>query len=240
MGYLGRHVSGHNPSMEPGRAKGRRDLSVPVGILTVGVALLAWWFPRTLAPSSTAETQAVETVQSDVTSPEETRSPEPTTTEPATTIEPTTSPPTVEVTTSAPEPEPEIVEAEDVSSAPAVDLSSISLEAERASNGYGHRVGEDLYALGDDGTLQLDVTWRVYDSDGRAMQGDQCQIVVSLTGPGDDQARRFSRCGSTARAFFRGWPERITVAGDWTIEVIDELTGLTTSLDIEVLEDRDA
>jgi hypothetical protein len=120
----------------------------------------------------------------------------------------------------------------------AEDLSHVELVVERGSNGAGWDIGDQLYALNDDGRLSIGVVWTAYDRDGEARSDSECQIVVRLDGPGQSQSRRFTDCNAESQTFFDGWPEVVTAAGSWTASATDELTGLSSSVEFTVLSDR--
>lgn len=197
-----------------------RHVIITSAVLGVVVAILAWRFPQSAPSSPIAPPTATEAPQA-LQQPNEEPSPLTTPEAPSAAVKPsaTTEPPTALLEMPA-------------------DLSHIELELDRASNGAGHKIGPQFYALDDEGELQLDIGWTVYDTDG-AERGDDCQLLVELHGPSASQARRFSDCQGGSRGFFRGWPETIVDTGVWTASVTDEVTGLSERVPFQVAGSRD-
>lgn len=198
-----------NVSVVSGRTVG--TWGVLVGVAGVAVAILAWQYPRPIPESAPVATVEV-TVPALVTS--------------------------AAAVGSSGEPAP--VDASEPAVVPVTaDLSSLAIQVQKADNGDGYKVGEDLYALGRHGTLALDVEWTLTDRNGSELRGEDCQVVVSVEGPGESLIRRFASCSGLTRGYFDGFPSGITVPGDWTVTVLDELSGREQSRAITVLASRD-
>lgn len=104
-----------------------------------------------------------------------------------------------------------------------VDAIAINVEALQ-----GRKVGPNMFAF--DGNLDfgLGYGWTA-TAGGVEVDGENCQIKMQVTGPESFPAQRTAECTKSVGSPFN-WginSERITTPGDYTITVIDEITGAT-------------
>lgn len=102
---------------------------------------------------------------------------------------------------------------------------------------YGDRVGRDLYKLSDDlGILQLGVRWYATRSDGTRMNGDNCQIVLTVDGPDIVPATRWAESALSRVSVWSDSDSIFTAhePGTYVASAVDELTGTNGVRTIQV------
>lgn len=94
-------------------------------------------------------------------------------------------------------------------------------------------MGPALFQPSDYGEVELVGEWTALDHDGVAITDSSCQILTSITGPGDFRyAVRSAECSDS-------WAEyrtSVTEPGDYTFTVTDELTGSTSETVVQVIQ----
>lgn len=95
----------------------------------------------------------------------------------------------------------------------------------------GRKLGRDAYALGSAGEADITYKWTGYSSSGTKMDGTNCQMVATITGPQTFPTYRTANCSERFASSFNGHLTGldITVPGTYTISVTDEVTGATAS-----------
>ncbi|MFD3448640.1 hypothetical protein ACFDTO_28990 [Microbacteriaceae bacterium 4G12] len=94
-----------------------------------------------------------------------------------------------------------------------------------------------MFQLGRDDQVYVGFTWKAFLSDGVQKVGDTCQILVRFTGPAELPSYRDDNCSRKNVAFFSGNPSYASVAvtGDYTITVLDGMSGIESSATFRVV-----
>lgn len=100
----------------------------------------------------------------------------------------------------------------------------------------GKKLGPSSYALGSKGEADITYRWTGYSSTGTKMDGTNCQMVATITGPQVFPSYKTANCSERFASSFNGLPTGldITMPGTYTINVKDELTGATSSASFTV------
>lgn len=104
-----------------------------------------------------------------------------------------------------------------------VDAITITVETLQ-----GRKLGPNFFAF--DGNLDFGLGYAyTATAGGVAVKDESCQIIMQVTGPEWFPAQRTAECSRRVGSPFNGGinSERITVPGEYTITVTDELTGTT-------------
>ncbi|WP_454301331.1 hypothetical protein [Salana multivorans] len=76
------------------------------------------------------------------------------------------------------------------------------------------------------------VEWRLFDQYGALIDGEQCQVLVSVEGPATVPSERSARCANKNAQHLN---VKLPEAGEYTISVLDELSGVEGSTAVTVL-----
>lgn len=109
----------------------------------------------------------------------------------------------------------------------------------------GGRVGTNRFQLddwGDEGPLvQVSPAWTAFSSDGSKYTEQDCDLVVKVDGPEKFGPWYSAKC--TKSSFWNGFGDandsgtsEISLPGQYTLTLTDEKSGISTSLDFEVVE----
>lgn len=109
----------------------------------------------------------------------------------------------------------------------------------------GGRVGTHRFQLddwGDEGPLvQVSPAWTAYSSDGSEYIEQDCDLVVKVDGPENFGPWYSAKC--TKSSFWNGFGDandsgtsEISLPGQYTLTLTDEKSGISTSLDFEVVQ----
>lgn len=162
---------------------------------------------------------------------------------------PTTSPPTSTPPTEPPPTEPPPTEPPTTDPPPtppsAPERFEVIVDTPTLMKAGGNRVGTNRFQLEDyanDGLLvQVAPAWTAYDADGTEFRDDSCSIVVKVEGPESFGPWYSKRCTKSDIWNGNGDPadggtSEISLPGIYTVTLEDENTGVSTSLDFEVIE----
>jgi uncharacterized protein YfaS (alpha-2-macroglobulin family) len=72
-------------------------------------------------------------------------------------------------------------------------------------------------------------------ADGTKNNGDDCQIIVRVSGADTFPAYRTAECSKSSGSMSADNAEEITVPGNYTVTITDETTGATGTADFRVL-----
>lgn len=104
---------------------------------------------------------------------------------------------------------------------------AMAVKTDRGDNAWGYQVGPNMIQMGQFGA-DIAVAWELR-SNGVPIQGPNCQILVSITGPNAPGAKRSANCSegndithvrSSHVAF------NVRTAGQYTVTVTDEISGI--------------
>lgn len=101
----------------------------------------------------------------------------------------------------------------------------------------GKRVGENKFQLDDAGQLTMSYGWRSLDQNGSVINESKCQIVATLNGPQVLPSMLSDKCSQGIAGFFYHLDNQldITSPGHYSVSVVDELSGVSASLEFEVV-----
>jgi hypothetical protein len=120
-------------------------------------------------------------------------------------------------------------------------FSGLRLEFAHDDVTSGTQVGPSLFQLepySDRKEVTVAFVWYGTMSDGTARTDDSCQILASISGPEPHPAVRSAACTYDSVNSFRSRTNlvSITTPGDYSVTVLDELTGVTATSSFTVVE----
>lgn len=100
----------------------------------------------------------------------------------------------------------------------------------------GSRVGPNLFQLTPGGArLGIQWDWVGLRADGTPDDGEDCQIIVRVTGAANFPAYRTDECSKSSGTMSANNAEEFKVPGDYTVSITDETTGATGTANFRVL-----
>lgn len=119
------------------------------------------------------------------------------------------------------------------SAAPPPGVQSFDITIEEMS---GQKVGPNLFQLTPGGArLGIQWDWVGLRADGTENNGNDCQIVVNVSGPDTFPTYRTDECSKSSGSMSADNAEEFTVPGNYTVAITDETTGATGTANFRVL-----
>lgn len=99
-------------------------------------------------------------------------------------------------------------------------------------------VGPNMFQLGDNGKTEFGYHWSARLSDGTENDSQTCAILVTVTGPENPPSLRTNYCTTRRSNTFSGFGNYASVStpGQYTITVIDQVSGATGSVVVTVVQ----
>lgn len=212
--------------MSEERGRGWLAPAVIVALLALMLGVIAYVWPR--APAGTAVgPQQVQSAQPS----EAGRPPEPSDPSPVEDA-PTEDAPTDEGRTDEP--------TEDEDSDPPGGVATVKVDVDDASISVGKRVGPKKWQLeewGDTPTVRVTVAWEARTAENARIDGDSCEMKISLSGPEDPPSFLSAECSQETRSSFNPTTAlfEMTTAGRYKVTVRDAVSGVSESATFTVI-----